>query len=204
MVNSCTLSTKLAVKHPISSDIVMSCWSTSVAPCHGCWWSLPELQNHCSLKNSHWSRRMCCLHCCACYRSTHYQEEGIGEFDKKGLLGNCFLYFALFHDGYSSSKLFTPSFPGVSVVWGHGPFLQYSGTLVMVHYCALAVTVVLQVTLPVCQAVRKRANSLRKAKLKLGEVCLFLILFLCPLLNSWEPFLPQLPSYSNYHCAGST
>ena len=117
-----------AVKHPISSDIVMSRWSTSVAPCHGYWWSLPVLQqldsgavqNHCSLKNSHWSRRMCCLHCCACYPFTHYQEEGMGEFDKKGLLGNCSLYFALFHDGYSSSKLFTPPFPGVSVVWGHG------------------------------------------------------------------------------------
>ena len=26
---------------------------------------------------------------------------------------------------------------------------------------------------------------------------LFLLLFLCPLLNSWEPFLPQLPSYGN-------
>ena len=79
-----------------------------------------------------------------------------------------------------------------------GFILQYSGILVMVHYCALAVTVVLQVTLPVCQAVRKRANSFRKAKLKLTEVFLFLILFLCPLLNSWEPFLPQLPSYGNY------
>ena len=79
-----------------------------------------------------------------------------------------------------------------------GFILQYSGTLVMVHYCVLAVTVVLQVTLPVCQAVRKRANSFREAKLKLTEVFPFLILFLCPLLNSWEPFLPQLPSYGNY------
>ena len=34
--------------------------------------------------------------------------------------------------------------------------------------------------------------------MKLGEVFLYLILFLCPLLNSWEPFLPQLPSYGNY------
>ena len=79
-----------------------------------------------------------------------------------------------------------------------GFILQYSGTLVIVHYLALALTIVLQVTLPVCQAVRKRSNSFRKANFKLGEVFLFLILFLCPLLNSWEPFLPQLPSYGNY------
>ena len=79
-----------------------------------------------------------------------------------------------------------------------GFILQYSGTLVIVHYLALALTIALQVTLPVCQAVRKRSNSFRKANFKLGEVFLFLILFLCPLLNSWEPFLPQLPSYGNY------
>ena len=34
-----------------------------------------------------------------------------------------------------------------------GFILQYSGTLVIVHYLALALTIVLQVTLPVCQAV---------------------------------------------------
>ena len=79
-----------------------------------------------------------------------------------------------------------------------GFLLQYSGTLVIVHYCVLALTIVLQVTLPVCQAVRKRKDSFKKANLKCAEVFLFLILFLCPLLNSWEPFLPQLPSYGNY------
>ena len=115
----------------------VSGWGWSVAPCHGCWWTLPVLQqldsgavqNHCSLKSSHWSRRMCCLHCCACYHSTHYQEEGMGEFDKEDLLGKCSLYFALFHCGYSSSKLFTPSFPGVNMVWSHGlypPLLWYT------------------------------------------------------------------------------
>ena len=79
-----------------------------------------------------------------------------------------------------------------------GFILQYSGTLVIVHYLALALTVAFQVTLPVYQAVRKRKDSCKKANFKLGEVFLFLTLFLCPLLNSWEPFLPQLPSYGNY------
>ena len=79
-----------------------------------------------------------------------------------------------------------------------GFILQYSGTLVIVHYCALALSIVLQVTLPVYQAVTKRGNGFRKANLKCAEIFFYLILFLCPLLNSWEPFLPQLPSYGNY------
>ena len=79
-----------------------------------------------------------------------------------------------------------------------GFILHYSGTLVIVHYLALVLTVAFQVILSVCQAVRKRSDSFRKANLKLREVFLFLILFLCPLLNSWEPFLPQLQSYGNY------
>ena len=79
-----------------------------------------------------------------------------------------------------------------------GFILHYSGTLVVVHYLALILTVAFQVILSVCQAVRKRSDSFRKAKLKLREIFLYLILFLCPLLNSWEPFLPQLPSYGNY------
>ena len=79
-----------------------------------------------------------------------------------------------------------------------GFILQYSGTLIVVHYLALAFTIVLQVTLPVYQAVKKRNYSFRKANLKCAEVFLFLILFLCPLLNTWEPFLPQLPSYGNH------
>ena len=46
-----------------------------------------------------------------------------------------------------------------------GLILQYSGTLVIVHYCAFALTIVLQVNLPVCQAVRKRKYSFRKENL---------------------------------------
>ena len=71
-----------------------------------------------------------------------------------------------------------------------GFLLHYSGTLVMVHYCVLALIAVLSVY----QAVREKDCNLSK----LGELFLFLILFLCPLLNSWEPFLPQIPSYGNY------
>ena len=90
--------------------------------------------------------------------------------------------------------------PSQETTWceAMGFILQYSATLVIVHYLALALTIVLQVTLPVYQAVRKRNNSFRKTNFKLGEFFLFLILFLCPLLNSWEPFLQQLPSYGNY------
>ena len=71
----------------------------------------------------------------------------------------------------------------------------------IVHYCALAFSAVFQVTAPVyLEAVRKKKHNIhscKKAKLW-WEVILFLFLFLCPLLNTWEPFLPQLPSYGNY------
>ena len=79
-----------------------------------------------------------------------------------------------------------------------GFILHYCGTLVVVHYLALAFTIVLQATLPIYQAVKKRNYSFRKGSLKCAEIFLFLTLFLCPLLNTWEPFLPQLPSYGNY------
>ena len=79
-----------------------------------------------------------------------------------------------------------------------GFILQYSGTLVIVHYCAIALTIVSQVTLPVYQAVRKRKDNFKKANMKCAEVFLYLVLFFGPLLISWEPFLPQIPSYGNY------
>ena len=72
-----------------------------------------------------------------------------------------------------------------------GFLLHYSGTLVIVHYCVLTLVVVFKVTLPV--------HNYKFRRTKLGEVFLYLILFLCPLLNTWEPFLPQIPlSYGNY------
>ena len=71
-----------------------------------------------------------------------------------------------------------------------GFLLQYSGTLVIVHYGALTLVVVFQVTSPV--------HKYKIKKTKLREFFLYLILLLCPLLNSWEPFLPQIPSYGNY------
>ena len=79
-----------------------------------------------------------------------------------------------------------------------GFLLHYSGTLVIVHYCALAFSAVFQVTVPVyLEAVRKKKHNIHSRK-KAKEVLLFLLLFLCPLLNTWEPFLPQLPSYGSY------
>ena len=81
-----------------------------------------------------------------------------------------------------------------------GFLLHYTGTLVIVHYSALALTVLFQVIVPVYQATRKKPDNIhssRNAK-RWWEVILFLILFFCPLLNTWEPFLPQLPSYGNY------
>ena len=75
-----------------------------------------------------------------------------------------------------------------------GFLLHYTGTLVVVQYCALAFAIMLQIV----RSLRNSNNSIGPKKVKPGEVLLYLILFLCPLLNSWEPFLPQLPSYGNY------
>jgi len=79
-----------------------------------------------------------------------------------------------------------------------GFLLHYTGTLVIIHYCALTFVITFQVTVPVCQAVRKSRRGGNVRRSKLWEVLLFILLFFCPLLNSWEPFLPQLPSYGNY------
>ena len=58
--------------------------------------------------------------------------------------------------------------------------------------------VYLATTAPVyLEAVRKKKHNIHSRK-KAKEVLLFLLLFLCPLLNTWEPFLPQLPSYGSY------
>ena len=79
-----------------------------------------------------------------------------------------------------------------------GFLLHYTGTLALVHYGALAFAITFQVTLPVYQTVMKKSEAVIPWKAKLWEVILFLVLFLCPLLITWEPFLPQLPPYGNY------
>jgi len=64
-----------------------------------------------------------------------------------------------------------------------------------------AVAVMLQVTVPAYQALKKGSNTtcLSPTKAKLGEALLFLTLFLSPLLNTWEPFLlPWFAPYGNY------
>lgn len=79
--------------------------------------------------------------------------------------------------------------------------LHYSGTLVVVQYLACAVAVMLQVTVPAYQALKKGSNMtcLSPTKAKLGEALLFLTLFLSPVLNTWEPFLhPWFAPYGNY------
>ena len=78
--------------------------------------------------------------------------------------------------------------------------LHYSGTLVVVQYLACVIAVMLQVTVPVYQAVRKGNDRMciSPRKAKLGEALLFLILFHSPLLNTWEPFLPQFAPYGSY------
>ena len=78
-----------------------------------------------------------------------------------------------------------------------GFLLHYAGTLVVVQYCALAFAIMFQVVVPVYKLVRNRRDNIGPRKARLGELLLYLILFLCPLLNTWEPFLPQLPSYGN-------
>ena len=77
-----------------------------------------------------------------------------------------------------------------------GFLLHYSGTLVVGHYGALATTIMLQVTIPVYQTVLKRTCNVKQTKL--WEVILFVILFFCPVVITWEPFLPNLRSYGNY------
>ena len=79
-----------------------------------------------------------------------------------------------------------------------GFLLHYTGTLAVVHYGALAFAITFQVTLPVYQIVMKKSGAVIPWKAKLWEVILFLVLFLCPLLITWEPFLPQLSPYGNY------
>ena len=107
------------------------------------------------------------------------------------------LYTLLYCISATAAVNYSPSHESV---WceAAGFLLQYSGTLVIVHYGALGLALVFQVTVPVYQAVRKKhENIYSPRKAKLWEAMLFLLLFLCPLLNSWEPFLPQLPSYGN-------
>lgn len=79
-----------------------------------------------------------------------------------------------------------------------GFLLHYTGTLAVVHYGALAFATTFQVTLPVYQIVMKKSGTIIPWKAKLWEVILFLVLFFCPLLITWEPFLPQLSPYGNY------
>ena len=74
-----------------------------------------------------------------------------------------------------------------------GFLLHYSGTLVVVHYGALATIIMLQVTIPVYQTVLRKKCNVKQTKLR--EVILFVILFLCPVVITWEPFLPHAVTF---------
>ena len=82
-----------------------------------------------------------------------------------------------------------------------GFLLQYSGTLVVFHYRALTTTIMLKVTITVYQTVLRRTCNVEQTKLR--EAILFVILFFCPVVITWEPFLPNLyvPMVIMGHCA---
>ena len=107
-----------------------------------------------------------------------------------------FLYSAVAIAGVNYSH--PPSQEAASWCAAMGFLLHYTGTLCLVHYGALAFIITFQVTVPLYQAVRKGTVRVTPKKAKLLEVLLFLSLFLCPLLITWEPFLPRLPPYGNY------
>jgi len=60
-----------------------------------------------------------------------------------------------------------------------GFLLHYTGTLVVVQYCALAFAIMLQIV----RFLRNSNNSIGPKKVKPGEVLLYLILFLCPMVT---------------------
>ena len=75
--------------------------------------------------------------------------------------------------------------------------LHYSGSLVMVSYLFLALTLALQVVLPVFPALVARMEQTFSNK-RLWEVILFLTCFLVPILNTVEPFILPIDPYGHY------
>ena len=80
-----------------------------------------------------------------------------------------------------------------------GFFLHHFGTLVFVHFCVLAIAVMLHITISLklapCKAIKDKLSPICCWK---TEALLFLILFLLPLPDTLAPFSPQLPSYGNF------
>jgi len=80
-----------------------------------------------------------------------------------------------------------------------GFFLHHFGTLVFVHFCVLAIALMLQITISLklapCQAIKDKLSLICSRK---AEALLFFILFLLPLPDTLAPFSPQLPSYGNF------
>ena len=82
-----------------------------------------------------------------------------------------------------------------------GFILHYAGTLVMVHFCVLAIALMFQITVPLelglCRGIKERLSISNKKAIFL-EAFFYLILFFVPLLNTSEPFYSLLPLYGNY------
>ena len=82
-----------------------------------------------------------------------------------------------------------------------GFLLHYAGTLVMVHFCVLAIALMFQITVPLelglCRGIKERLSISDKKAIFL-EAFFYLILFFVPLLNTSEPFSSLLPLYGNY------
>jgi len=75
--------------------------------------------------------------------------------------------------------------------------LHYSGSLVIVSYLFLALTLALQVVLPVFPALVARMERTFSNK-RLWEVILFLTCFLVPILSTVEPLLLPIDPYGKY------
>ena len=122
----------------------------------------------------------------------------------KDLLSRVYLTNILYTFLYSIVAIAAVNYsPSQESTWcaARGFLLHYTGTLVVVHYCALAFAIMLLVIVPdivpMCKAANNKIVISPRIEKRL-EVLLFLVLFFCPILNTWQPFLPQLPSYGNY------
>ena len=123
----------------------------------------------------------------------------MGEFIQEDLLCTYSLYLSLLHCVNSSGELQSPSFWGIKWCEVRGFFLHHFGTLVFVHFCVLAIAVMLHITISLklapCKAIKDKLSPICCWK---TEALLFLILFLLPLPDTLVPFSPQLPSYGNF------
>ena len=100
----------------------------------------------------------------------------MGEFNQTGVPGEHYLYTTVYCIiAIAAVHYSDPSSQESGWCEAMGFLLHYSGTLVVVHYGALATTIMLQVIIPVYQAVLRRTCNVEQTKLR--EAILFVILF---------------------------